>query len=100
MVGVSRSKSSYYKYRSVYRLLAAYVRERCRRADIPFRELDKRFLAGFHQYIARESPHKKNTAWVYMIAFKHILMLARSGSCSTPSCSVASRAFPTSTSAN
>lgn len=76
--GVSRSKSSYYKYRSVYRLLAAYVRERCRRADIPFRELDKRFLAGFHQYIARESPHKKNTAWVYMIAFKHILMLARS----------------------
>ena len=76
MVGVSRSKSSYYKYRSVYRLL--YVRERCRRADIPFRELDKRFLAGFHQYIARESPHKKNTAWVYMIAFKHILMLARS----------------------
>ena len=78
MVGVSRSKSSYYKYRSVYRLLAAYVRERCRRADIPFRELDKRFLAGFHQYIARESPHKKNTAWVYMIAFKHILMLARS----------------------
>ena len=78
MVGVSRSKSSYYKYRSVYRLLAASVRERCRRADIPFRELDKRFLAGFHQYIARESPHKKNTAWVYMIAFKHILMLARS----------------------
>ena len=42
MVGVSRSKSSYYKYRSVYRLLAAYVRGR-RRADIPFRELDNVF---------------------------------------------------------
>lgn len=78
MVGISRSKTTYYKYRCVCRHLEAYVRDRYNRSDLSFQELDKEFLTGFHAYIARDCAHKKNTMWIYMIALKHILMLARS----------------------
>ncbi len=78
MVGVSRSQATYNKYRCVYRHLERYVRVACRGSDPAFEELDSDFLVGFHAYIVQECGHRKNTAWVYMIAFKHILMLARS----------------------
>lgn len=78
MVGVSRSQATYNKYRCVCRHLERYVESTYRRADLAFDELDTKFLTGFHAYIIRECGHKKNTAWVYMIALKHILMLARS----------------------
>ena len=77
MVGVSRSKGSYYKYRCVYLQLAAFIRRRYGRDDLPFRELDRNFLVGFHAWILQESALRTNTAWVYMTALKHILMLAR-----------------------
>lgn len=78
MVGISRSKNTYYKYRCVCNHLETYIRSRYRREDLSFKELDKDFLTGFHAYIAQECAHKRNTTWIYMIAFKHILMLARS----------------------
>lgn len=77
MVGISRSKTTYYKYRCVYNHLESYVNDRFNRRDLLFKELDKEFLTGFHQYIAQECGRKKNTTWIYMIALKHILMLAR-----------------------
>lgn len=78
MVGVSRSKNTYYKYRCVCNHLARFIRERYGRDDLMFRELNREFLSGFHAYIAREMACRKNTIWIYMIALKHILMLARS----------------------
>lgn len=78
MVGVSRSKTTYYKYRCVCGHLERFVREKYNRKDLMFKELDREFLTGFHSYIAQECSHKKNTAWIYLIALKHILMLARS----------------------
>lgn len=78
MVGVSRSQATYNKYRCVCRHLERYVAGTYRRDDLAFDELDKDFLTGFHAYIVRQCGHKKNTAWVYMIALKHVLMLARS----------------------
>lgn len=78
MVGISRSKTTYYKYRCVCSHLEAYIRKRYARRDMLFKELDRDFLTGFHAYIIRECGYKKNTTWVYMIALKHILMLARS----------------------
>lgn len=78
MVGVNRSKTTYYKYRCVYKHLEDYIWDKYNRRDLSFKELDREFLTGFHQYVAREGGHKKNTTWIYMIAFKHILMLARS----------------------
>lgn len=77
MVGISRSKTTYYKYRCVYNHLENYIWDRYNRRDLLFKELDREFLTGFHQYVAREGGHKKNTTWIYMIALKHILMLAR-----------------------
>lgn len=78
MVGVSRSRATYYKYRCVCRHLESFIRERYDRKDLLFKELDRDFLTGFHAYIMRDCGHKKNTTWVYMIALKHIFMLARS----------------------
>lgn len=77
MVGTSRSKTTYYKYRSVYNHLENYISGKYERRDLSFRDLNREFLTGFHQYIAQECGHKKNTTWIYMIALKHILMLAR-----------------------
>ena len=71
-------ETTYYKYRCVYKHLENYVNDKFNRKDLLFKELDKEFLTGFHHYIAQECGHKKNTTWIYMIAFKHILMLARS----------------------
>lgn len=78
MVGITRSKTTYYKYRCVCRHLADYISDKYGRKDLSFKELDREFLTGFHSYIAKECAHKKNTTWIYMIALKHILMLARS----------------------
>ncbi|MDE6623582.1 MAG: site-specific integrase [Alistipes sp.] len=76
-VGISRSKTTYYKYRCVCSHLETFVRNRYGCSDLPFRELDRDFIAGFHAYTIRELAHKKNTTWVYMIALKHIFQLAR-----------------------
>lgn len=78
MVGVSRSKTTYYKYRCVCSHLETFIRNRYGRRDLMFKELDRDFLTGFHAYIMQECNYKKNTTWIYMIALKHILMLARS----------------------
>ena len=83
MVGVSRSVNTYNKYRSVYRHLSRFVAERYHSDDVPFYRLDRRFVAEFHAYIRQTMHRKANTVWVYMIALKHILMLARNQGCMT-----------------
>ncbi len=77
MVGISRSKTTYGKYRSVYQHLAEFIPKHYGRSDISFKEIDREFLTDFHRYVTLECNCKKNTIWVYMIALKHILMLAR-----------------------
>lgn len=78
MVGVSRSVSSYYKYRCVYKLFAEFLAERHRCDDLPFYRLDRRFITDFHAFISGKARFKHNTIWVYMTALKHLLMQARS----------------------
>lgn len=78
LVGVCRSKATYLKYRCVYAHLERFVQNKYNRKDIMFKELDKEFIAGFHAYIVQECSCKKNTTWIYMIALKHIFMLAHS----------------------
>lgn len=77
MVGLNRSKTTYYKYRCVCLHLERFIHITYNRNDLMFKELDREFLTGFHAYISRERSFKKNTTWIYMIALKHILMLAR-----------------------
>jgi len=81
MVGVSRSRNTYYKYRCVFRLLVRYVHESCGRNDFPFSSIDRKFLSGFHAFVLKEGERTKGTAWIYMIALKHILSLARARGC-------------------
>lgn len=81
MVGVSRSRSTYYKYESVRKLLAHYIRERYERTDVRFTEVDRKFLVGFHTYILDDNRRRKNTACIYLVALKHILHLARESGC-------------------
>ena len=78
MVGINRSKATFYKYRCVCNHLESYIRTRYGRDDLEFGELDREFLYGFHRHITEACGCSKNTIWVYMIAFKHILTQARS----------------------
>lgn len=80
-VGVSRSRNTYYKYESVRKLLSGYILECCKRTDVRFSEVDRKFLVGFHSYILNDNRRSKNTACIYLIALKHILRLARECGC-------------------
>ena len=77
MVGINRSKATYYKYRCVCNHLESYIRIRYGRNDLEFGELDREFLYGFHRHISGACGCSKNTIWIYMIALKHILAQAR-----------------------
>lgn len=76
-VGVDRSRSTYYKYRSVEVHLERYLARCSDRCDLPLAELDRDFLVGFHGYLLREAGRRKNTVWVYLTALKHVLAQAR-----------------------
>lgn len=76
-VGVDRSRSTYYKYRSVEVHLENYLPRYYGRGDLPLSELDHDFLVGFHGYLLHEAGRRKNTVWVYLTAFKHVLSQAR-----------------------
>mgnify|MGYP002999499245 CR=1 FL=1 len=73
MVGINRSKATFYKYRCVCNHLESYIRTRYGRDDLEFGELDREFLYGFHRHISGACGCSKNTIWIYMIALKHIL---------------------------
>lgn len=76
-VGVDRSRSTYYKYRSVEVHLERFLSARYGRKDLGLAELDHDFLVGFHGYLLREAGRRKNTVWVYLTALKHVLSRAR-----------------------
>lgn len=54
MLGISRCRSTYNKYRCVCRHVENYVRTVYRRDEIAFDNLDRNFLTGFHAYVVRE----------------------------------------------
>ncbi|MBO5188605.1 MAG: site-specific integrase [Alistipes sp.] len=76
-VEVDRSRSTYYKYRSVEVHLQRFIPDYYGRADLRLEELNRDFLVAFHGYLLRELGRRKNTVWVYLTALKHVLSLAR-----------------------
>lgn len=76
-VGVDRSRSTYYKYRSVEVHLEQFLPHFYGRCDLLLSELDRDFLVGFHGYLLREAGRRKNTVWVYLTALKHMFAQAR-----------------------
>lgn len=77
-VGIDRSRSSYYKYRSVALHLARFIPQTYGREDLALCELDHDFLVTFHGYLLCEQGCRRNTVWVYFTALKHVLAKARS----------------------
>ncbi len=76
MVGVNRSKSTLYKYRYVCGHLRNYIARRYNRADISIKKVNHSFVCDFHRWLADVMKCGTNTVWIYMIAFKHILLQA------------------------
>lgn len=74
----SRAPRTYYKYRCISAHLEPFIRNRYGCFDLLFDRLDREYLIGFHQDIANDRVNKTKTVWIYLIAFKHILMFARS----------------------
>lgn len=78
LVDVSRSVSSYYKYRCVCNLASEFIVGHYGVDDLPFYRLDRRFVSDFHGFLTGKDCFKHNTVRVYMVALKHIVMQARS----------------------
>jgi len=77
MVGHGRAEKSYVRYTVVYRHLRAFIRNRYHLEDIRFKYVTITLIHAFERYLRVEKGLKNNTVWVYMIAFKHIMSLAR-----------------------
>ena len=76
MVGLNRSKSTLYKYRYVCNHLRNYIIQRYNRTDISLQKVNRTFVCDFHRWLAEAMNCGTNTMWIYMIAFKHIMLLA------------------------
>lgn len=76
MVGVSRCKSTLYKYRYVCNHLKNFITAHYHSSDIPLNRVDVNFIRDFHGWLIKEVKCGVNTTWLYMLAFKHILTFA------------------------
>lgn len=76
MVGVNRSRSTLYKYRYVRNHLRNYIVRHYNRTDISLKKVNRSFVCDFHRWLTEVMMCGTNTVWIYMIAFKHILLLA------------------------
>lgn len=76
-VGYNRAKDTYGKYCTLYRHVENYIKKEYKRNDIFLKELNLAFINGFEHYLRTERNNTTNTVWMYMIALKHIVSLAR-----------------------
>lgn len=76
-VGYSRTRGTFDRYKVVYSHLAAYIRGRYRKDDIPLQRIRSSFVEGFDNWLRVKCRLAPNSIWGYMIAVKHIFMLAR-----------------------
>lgn len=77
MVGYGRSHKSYQRYAVVYKHLSTFIPLYCHQKDIRMKDVNISLITAFEQYLRVQAKLKNNTVWVYMIAFKHIVSLAR-----------------------
>lgn len=76
MVGVTRCRSTLYKYWYVRKHLQSFIGERYGRSDFPIGKIDHNFILEFHRWLAQSRNCSTNTIKVYMTAFKHIMVEA------------------------
>lgn len=76
-VGYNRTKSTYARYKLLYKHVEGYIRQEYKRSDIFLKELNLAFINGFEYYLRTERNCSTNTIWCYMIVLKHIISIAR-----------------------
>ena len=76
-VGYGRTRSTYDRYRVVYRHLESYIRQKYRKEDVPLAGIRASFIGGIATWLRMERRLAPNSVWGYMIALKHIFRLAR-----------------------
>ena len=76
LVGISRSRSSLYKYRYVCQHLKNYILNRYMKCDLPMQSVNRDFVSGFHGWLIKDRQCRKNSACLYMVALKHIFACA------------------------
>jgi integrase len=77
LVGHSRSNKSYHRYLVVCKHLRNFILTAYQREDMAIDRVSLQTILAFEQYLRVDRGLRNNTVWVYMIAFKHILKLAR-----------------------
>lgn len=76
-VGHGRAHETYARYNVVCRHLEDYIRKTRRSDDIPLKNVRSSFVNGFDIWLRKECGLSPNSVWLYMIALKHIVTLAR-----------------------
>lgn len=76
-VGVDRSSSTLYKYQSLQLHLERFLTQYWSVQDLSLAALNRDFITAFHRYLLSDTTLRRNTAWVYLTALKHILLWAR-----------------------
>lgn len=76
MVGVTRSRSTLYKYRYVCSHLGQFISEQYGVGDLPIHKIDRGFIIDFHRWLADVIGCCTNTIKIYMTALKHIILRA------------------------
>lgn len=77
MVGYGRSPKSYQRYAVVYNHLSTFISLYSHQKDICMKDVNIGRVTAFEHYLRVQARLNNNTVWVYMIAFKHIVSLAR-----------------------
>ena len=76
-VGYNRAQGTYGKYCTLHKHVENFIKQEYNRNDIFLKELNFAFINGFEYYLRTERKCTTNTVWMYMIALKHIVSIAR-----------------------
>lgn len=76
-IGYNRTQATYSKYCTIYKHMENYIKQEYKRNEVFLKELSLAFINGFEHYLRTERNSSTNTIWVYMIAVKHIVAIAR-----------------------
>jgi integrase len=71
-----RSQNTYNKYKTVYKHLCEFIKERYYREDMPFRELTSDFIREFDFFLRIDKECTHNTVWVYTMPIIALTELA------------------------
>jgi site-specific recombinase XerD len=76
LLGKDYTKGTLQRYKAAYKHLAAYIKHKYKRKDIPLSKVDYKFITGLEFYLKSQKNCEHNTAIKYVINFKKIIRIA------------------------